>query len=207
MFQFHTKLRLVLGDDSRHHLVGPGGWKRCTLTDAVTIDLQTAWGNHSLVTATRILMAAALEDPYNQRFQLVCEATIPVRAPLVTHDQLLAQNMSRIGNPGKVRAPPHASNDCYRSARCLDPYSIMRSPVVDLGPQPTSLVPVCDTGLPQDAEGSHASTACMCSLPSSGSYICTGYPVRHLLRACSACMQILLQPQLKKSAPAEQVSM
>lgn len=99
-------------------------------------------------------MAAALEDPYNQQFQLVCEATIPVRAPLVTHDQLLAQNMSRIGYPGKVRAPPQASNDCHRSARCLDQYSIMRSPAVVLGPQPTSLVPVCDTGLPQDAEGS-----------------------------------------------------
>lgn len=100
----------------------------------MTIDLQTAWGNHSLVTATRILMAAALEDPYNQQFQLVCEATISVRAPLVTHDQLLAQNMSRIGYPGKVRAPPQARNDCHRSARCLDPYSIMRSPVVVLGP-------------------------------------------------------------------------
>lgn len=45
----------------------------------------------------------------------------------------------------------------------------------------------------------------MCSLPSSGCYLCTGYPVRHLLRACSACMQTLLQPQLKESAPAEQV--
>ncbi|CAL8469568.1 g9109 [Coccomyxa elongata] len=47
-------------------------------------------------------MKAALEDPYNQRFQLVCESTIPVRTPIFTHDQLLAQNMSRIGYPGKM---------------------------------------------------------------------------------------------------------
>ncbi|KAK9917995.1 hypothetical protein WJX75_000371 [Coccomyxa subellipsoidea] len=73
--------------------------------------VETAWGNHSLVTATRILMAAALEDPYNQQFQLVCEATIPVRAPLVTHDQLLAQNMSRIGYPGKMWGEVEGSSD------------------------------------------------------------------------------------------------
>ena len=59
--------------------------------------------------ATRLLMKAALEDPYNQRFQLVCESTIPVRTPIFTHDQLLAQNMSRIGYPGKVHIlPMHA---------------------------------------------------------------------------------------------------
>ncbi|BDA44694.1 probable glycosyltransferase BC10 [Coccomyxa sp. Obi] len=68
--------------------------------------VETGWASHSLVTATRILMRAALKDPYNQRFQLVCEATIPVRAPLFTHDQLLAQNMSRVGYPGKMYRDP-----------------------------------------------------------------------------------------------------
>ena len=66
--------------------------------------LQTSWGGHSLVKATRILMKAALEDPYNQRFQLLCETTIPVRSAFFTHQQLLAQNMSRVGDPHEV--PP-----------------------------------------------------------------------------------------------------
>jgi hypothetical protein len=50
-------------------------------------------------------MKAALQDPYTQRFQLLCESTIPVRSAFFTHQQLLAQNMSRVGNPHEVLAP------------------------------------------------------------------------------------------------------
>lgn len=67
--------------------------------------LQTQWGGYSLVAATRLLMRAALEDPFAQRFQLVCEATIPLRAPLFTHNQLLCMNMSRVGWNGVVSQP------------------------------------------------------------------------------------------------------
>ncbi len=48
-------------------------------------------------------MKAALKDPFTERFQLLCEYTIPVRSALFTHQQLLAQNMSRVGNPHQVR--------------------------------------------------------------------------------------------------------
>ncbi len=68
----------------------------------MSLVLQTMWGGHSLVKAERLLMRAALQDPYNQRFQLVCEYSIPVRPALFTHQQLLAQNMSRVGEPNEV---------------------------------------------------------------------------------------------------------
>jgi hypothetical protein len=63
---------------------------------------QTAWGSVTLVSATRLLIKAALKDPFNQRFQLICESSIPVRPALFTYTQLLAQNKSRVGNPKKV---------------------------------------------------------------------------------------------------------
>ncbi len=58
--------------------------------------MQTAWGHHSLTVATRKAMIEALKDPLNQRFQMVCPATVPVRPPLFTYTQLLAHNKSRI---------------------------------------------------------------------------------------------------------------
>lgn len=64
--------------------------------------MQTEWGSYSLVAATRILIKAALEDPLNQRFQLLCESSIPVRPALYAHTQLLAQQKSRVGEPRQV---------------------------------------------------------------------------------------------------------
>lgn len=63
--------------------------------------MQTAWGSVSLVTATRLLIRAALKDPYAQRFQLLCESSIPVRGPFFTHSQLMAQTASRVGSADK----------------------------------------------------------------------------------------------------------
>ncbi len=61
--------------------------------------------------ATRILMRAALEDPLAQRFQLVCEATIPLRGALFSHSQLMSMNKSRVGSNEGVSHPLH-----YRAA-------------------------------------------------------------------------------------------
>ena len=58
--------------------------------------LQTAWGSMSLVSATLELLRAALTDPRNQRFQLLCEATVPVRPALFIYEQLLAERRSRM---------------------------------------------------------------------------------------------------------------
>lgn len=58
--------------------------------------MQTAWGNHSLIAATRNLISEALKVPYNQRFQIVCETSIPIRNSIFVYEQLLAINASRV---------------------------------------------------------------------------------------------------------------
>ena len=63
-----------------------------------TLLLQTAHGHHSLAVAHRLLLIEALKDPLNQRFQLLCPATIPVRPAQFVYEQLLAQKKSRVGN-------------------------------------------------------------------------------------------------------------
>ena len=65
--------------------------------------MQTAFGDHSLASALRLLLASALEDPLNQRFQLLCPATIPIRPPLFTYTQLMAEPRSRVGWFAPVR--------------------------------------------------------------------------------------------------------
>ena len=52
------------------------------------------------------MIIEALEDPLNQRFQLLCPATIPVRPALFTYTQLMAQAKSRVGWYAGVRAAP-----------------------------------------------------------------------------------------------------
>ena len=73
------------------------------LKEGFGVPLQTEWGSPSLVSATRVMIKEALEDPFAQRFQLLCETTIPVRTALFTWHQLLAQNASRVGPPQTVR--------------------------------------------------------------------------------------------------------
>lgn len=48
----------------------------------------TAWGQHSLVDAARALLAAALENPRNQRFFLISESTLPLYSPLLWYSQV-----------------------------------------------------------------------------------------------------------------------
>ena len=58
---------------------------------------QTEWGTHSLTQASRLLLKAALANPLNQRFSLVCGASLPVRPPLFAYTQLLGESRSRFG--------------------------------------------------------------------------------------------------------------
>ena len=62
---------------------------------AVTVHVQTEWGHHSLSQATRRLLQAALGNPLNQRFVLVCGSTIPVRPAHFTYSQLIGGRRSR----------------------------------------------------------------------------------------------------------------
>ncbi len=67
--------------------------------------MQTAWGDHSLAAALRLLTIEALRDPLNQQFQLLCPATIPLRPALFTYTQLMGQPKSRVGWYFGVRLP------------------------------------------------------------------------------------------------------
>ncbi len=55
--------------------------------------------------ASRLLIQEALRDSFAQRFQLLCETSIPVRNQLYTWTQLLAENRSRIGDYYDVSIP------------------------------------------------------------------------------------------------------
>ena len=49
-----------------------------------------------MVEALRALLRAALRDPLNQRFQLLCEHTLPLQSPLLVYQQLVGEPRSRV---------------------------------------------------------------------------------------------------------------
>lgn len=58
--------------------------------------INTAWGDHSLVAATRALIAAAMMHPDNAWFVLVSESDIPLYDPLTFYLQLMSESKSRV---------------------------------------------------------------------------------------------------------------
>ena len=56
--------------------------------------VQTDWGQHTLSQATRRLLQAALENPLNARFVLLCGSSIPVRPARFTYSQLIGERRS-----------------------------------------------------------------------------------------------------------------
>jgi len=90
--------------------------------------LQTDWGTHSLTQASRLLLKAALANPMNQRFSLLCGSSLPVRPPLFVYTQLIAENRTRFGVqqghfihakhdqvsslPAMLHAVPHIPRHC-----------------------------------------------------------------------------------------------
>jgi len=63
-------------------------------------DTQVEWGSHALVVAARLLLAAALQDVNNLRFVLLSESALPLYAPAAVHQQLLAEERSRVNACG-----------------------------------------------------------------------------------------------------------
>ena len=49
-----------------------------------------------MVEALRALLRAALKNPLNQRFQLLCEHTLPLQSPLLVYQQLMGEPRSRV---------------------------------------------------------------------------------------------------------------
>lgn len=56
----------------------------------------TRWGHHSLVEATRYLLAKAFEDPANERFVLLSETHIPLWDPLTLYRVAMNERRSSI---------------------------------------------------------------------------------------------------------------
>jgi hypothetical protein len=69
----------------------------------IAAQVSTKWADHSLVTATRELLSAALQDPTVERFVLISETDIPIYDPLTVYSQLMAEQRSRINAcPGEM---------------------------------------------------------------------------------------------------------
>ncbi|KAK9841452.1 hypothetical protein WJX74_006045 [Apatococcus lobatus] len=58
--------------------------------------IQVIWGSHTMISATRLLLTAALAEPFNQRFVLLGDTAIPLYSPLVTYHQLMTEEKSRV---------------------------------------------------------------------------------------------------------------
>ena len=49
-----------------------------------------------MVEALRALIREALRDPMNQRFQLLCEYSLPLQSPLLVYQQFIKEPKSRL---------------------------------------------------------------------------------------------------------------
>ena len=57
------------------------------------------------MTAAKLLLRAALEDPLNQHFQLLCEKSLPLYSPAVVYNQLMLRNLTLVAAcPHNVRS-------------------------------------------------------------------------------------------------------
>ncbi|CAK0758242.1 hypothetical protein CVIRNUC_002605 [Coccomyxa viridis] len=79
---------------------GPGyrGYKEDSLFHGREVPdrVQVRWGEHSMVEALRALIREALRDPMNQRFQLLCEYSLPLQSPLLVYQQFIKEPKSRL---------------------------------------------------------------------------------------------------------------
>jgi hypothetical protein len=75
----------------------------------------TLWGHHSLVEATRNLLAKAFEDPANERFVLLSETHIPIWDPLSVYRVLTNEQRS------SINAFPHDNMNLERWTKKMAP--------------------------------------------------------------------------------------
>lgn len=69
--------------------------------------VRTVWGTHTLIDATRALMAAALTNPRAAKFVLLSESDIPLYSPLTVYAQLMSEPRSRINACNKTEDWDH----------------------------------------------------------------------------------------------------
>ncbi len=58
--------------------------------------VDSTWGGHSLIDATRVLFAAALTNPLVSKMVLVSDSDVPLYGPLMVYNQLLSEEKSRV---------------------------------------------------------------------------------------------------------------
>lgn len=81
--------------DSRYEGLAPGSlFFGAELTREERV--HTEWGTHSLITATKALLRAALREPLNKKMLLVSETTLPVYSPFFFYRQLLVSPKSAL---------------------------------------------------------------------------------------------------------------
>jgi hypothetical protein len=83
--------------------------------------MQVEWGHHSVTAAMRLLLAAAVADPANQRFQFLDETSIPLYPPHLVWAQFMHETKTRMSACEVISA---LSPQCRPSA-----WLITRSPV------------------------------------------------------------------------------
>ena len=58
--------------------------------------VETVWGTHTIVDATRALLAAGLTNPLSQKFILFSESDVPLYSPMTLYTQLMSEHRSRV---------------------------------------------------------------------------------------------------------------
>ncbi len=96
-----------------------------------------------MVEALRALLRAALRDPLNQRFQLLCEHSLPLQSPLLVYQQLMGEARSRVNACSPV--------EWQKAVRALPPAPVpnltfLRRKRLMLGPHASEVLAVPCTG-------------------------------------------------------------
>lgn len=58
--------------------------------------VSTVWGTHTIIDATRALLAAALTNPRAEKFVLMSESDVPLYSPMALYTQIMAESRSRV---------------------------------------------------------------------------------------------------------------
>ena len=79
--------------------------------------VQTSWGAHTLVEATRNLLWEAYRDPLNTRFLLVSESDLPIYDPFTLYQQVQAETRSRLDTCRHEKTSPWRWDPRMETAR------------------------------------------------------------------------------------------
>ena len=78
--------------------------------------VRAQWGTHSIIDATRALLAAGLTNPRASKFVLISESDVPLYSPMALYSQIIAEPKSRVNacNETTTRRKDWNHNDGWR---------------------------------------------------------------------------------------------